>query len=85
MEAKILRKPVSFRLREDLLASLKEKAVRANRTLNNYVENILLNDVCSEEPNELTKKAIMSARTGSRLPEEVYESVSDLMSDLMKE
>lgn len=44
MEA-IVRKPASFRLRTDLLESLKENAARENRTLNNYVESVLLDFV----------------------------------------
>lgn len=62
MEA-VIRKQTSFRLREDLLKVLQENAKRANRSLNNYVENMLLDAVYSE-PNEDTKAAIEEARAG---------------------
>lgn len=62
MEA-VIRKQTSFRLREDLLKVLQENAKRANRSLNNYVESMLLDAVYSE-PNEDTKAAIEEARAG---------------------
>lgn len=62
MEA-VIRKQISFRLREDLLKVLQENAKRANRSLNNYVESMLLDAVYSE-PNEDTKAAIEEARAG---------------------
>ena len=42
METTIERKPTSFRLRKDLLEEMKRHAARENRTLNNYVESLLL-------------------------------------------
>lgn len=39
---KIARKQVSFRLREDLLIALKIEARKANKSLNNFVECILM-------------------------------------------
>ena len=49
MEA-VIRKQTSFRLREDLLKVLQEEAKKANRSLNNYVESMLMDAVYSE-PN----------------------------------
>ena len=49
--ATIVRKPASFRLRADLLEGLKRNAARENRTLNNYVESVLL-DIVYHEPNQ---------------------------------
>lgn len=37
------RRQTSFRLRQDLLAKMKIAAKKENRSLNNYVESILLN------------------------------------------
>ena len=51
METTIVRQPTSFRLRTDLLERLKRNAAKANRTLNNYVESVLL-DVVYNEPND---------------------------------
>lgn len=42
MSTSTMRVPASFRLKEELLQELKERAKAANRSLNNYVENILL-------------------------------------------
>lgn len=62
MEA-VIRKQTSFRLREDLLKVLQEEARKANRSLNNLVECLLM-DAMYSEPNEETKAAIEEARTG---------------------
>lgn len=65
----IQRKQKSFRLREDLLEILKVRAAQANRTLNNYVESLLLKDVYTDEPNEITKAAMKEAESGKDLKE----------------
>lgn len=46
----IVRKQISFRLREDLLQVLRERAKRENRSLNNLVESILLEAMRSALP-----------------------------------
>jgi len=46
----IVRRQVSFRLRADLLERLKRNAALQNRSLNSYVESILLN-VVYNDPN----------------------------------
>ena len=63
METTIIRRPTSFRLREDLLDGLRRNAKRENRTLNNYVESILL-DIVYREPNDVTKAAMEEAMSG---------------------
>ena len=50
-------------MREDLLKVLQEEARKANRSLNNYVESMLM-EVVYSEPNEETKAAIKEARSG---------------------
>lgn len=75
-----VRKPASFRLRVDLLDKLKLKAEKENRTLNNYVESVLLG-IVYDEPNEVTKAAIKEAKSGKN-PNKVYDSVDDLFKDL---
>ena len=42
---------------------LKQNAARENRTLNDYVESVLL-DIVYDEPNEVTKAAIKEAMSG---------------------
>jgi len=51
----------AVRLHKDLLKALKEKAKADNRSLNNYIENLLYQDV-GFIPNETTKKAINEAQ-----------------------
>ena len=80
MATTIIRKPASFRLRADLLEGLKRNAARENRTLNNYVESVLLN-IVYEEPNEVTKAAIKEAMSGKN-QNKVYDSVDELFEDL---
>lgn len=63
MEATIQKKATMFRLSTDLIERLKMMAKREHRSLNNFVECILL-DVAYEEPNEVTKSAIEEARSG---------------------
>ncbi len=78
METTIRRKQTSFRLRTDLLDEMKIAAERENRTLNNFVENLLLNYIYNE-PNEVTKAAIEEAMSRTEYPEgELYDNVEDL-------
>lgn len=53
----------TIRLRTDLLKRLRIAAKRENRSLNNHVENVLI-DIEYNEPNEHTKDAIDEARSG---------------------
>lgn len=63
MEAIIGKKSTMFRLRVDLIERLKEMARNERRSLNNFVENELLN-IAYPEPNEVTMAAIKEARSG---------------------
>ena len=83
METTVTRKPTSFRLRTDLLEGLKRNAKRENRTLNNYVESVLL-DVVYDEPNEVTKAAIEEAMSGKNR-NKFYTDVDDMMNDILSE
>lgn len=57
------KKAQSFRLPVDLIEKLKELAKRENRSLNNFVECVLL-DVAYNVPNEETLAAIQEAKDG---------------------
>ena len=83
MATTTIRRPASFRLRADLLEQLKKNALRENRTLNNYVESVLL-DIVYHEPNAVTRAAIEEAISG-RNPNKVYDNVEDMMSDLLND
>ncbi len=62
MEA-ALKKNQSFRLSVDLIDKLKQLAKRQNRSLNNYVETVLL-DAVYHEPNSVTRAAMKEAESG---------------------
>lgn len=57
----INRKQTAFRLREDLLKRLRIAAKKENRSLNNYVESVLLEAVYGE-PNDETLEAMKEAK-----------------------
>lgn len=63
MEAAIQKKATMFRLSVDLIERLKEMAKKEHRSLNNFVECVLL-DIAYKEPNEVTKEAIEEALSG---------------------
>lgn len=68
-----LRKPTMFRLRPELVDRLKIAAKRENRSLNNYVESVLM-DIVYHEPNAETRAAIEAVRRGE------YAGVIDMSS-----
>ena len=57
------RKQTAFRLKEDLLIRLRIAAKKENRSLNNYVENALM-DVVYRTPGKTTLEAIEEAQEG---------------------
>lgn len=58
-----IKKNQSFRLPVDLIDRLKQLAKRQNRSLNNYVETLLL-DAAYHEPNATTIAAMKEAESG---------------------
>lgn len=62
----VIRKQASFRLRRDLLECLSQAARRNNRSLNNYVESLLMKSVYPE-PNKETLEAMREAESGVEL------------------
>ena len=83
METTIRRKPTSFRLRGDIIERLKHNAARENRTLNNYVESVLL-EVVYSEPNDITKAAIREAMSGKN-SNKVYSNAKEMFDDILNE
>lgn len=59
-----LKKNQSFRLPVDLIETLKKLAKKQNRSLNNYVETLLLDAVYSE-PNATTLAAMKEVESGA--------------------
>ena len=76
-----VRVQASFRLKADLMERLRMGARASNRSLNNFVENVLL-DAMFREPNDTTKAAIAEARNNKG--KKAYDSVDELMNELMK-
>lgn len=64
MNIALPKKNQSFRLPVGLIDRLRQLAERQNRSLNNYVETLLINAAYSE-PNEETKAAMQEAQSGS--------------------
>ena len=62
----------AVRLNKDLLEALKEKAMADNRSLNNYIEKLLYQDV-GHLPNQKTKDAMEEEAQKGNL-----ESIEDL-------
>ena len=60
------RKQTAFRLRTDLLDRLKVAAKKETRSLNNFVESVLL-DAVYREPNEETLTAMKDAKENGNL------------------
>lgn len=59
-----LKKNQSFRLSVELIDRLKQLAKRQNRSLNNYVETVLL-DAAYHEPNATTIAAMKEVESGA--------------------
>lgn len=64
MDIALPKKNQSFRLPVDLIDRLKIMAKRQNRSLNNFVETLLL-DAAYNEPNAETVAAIKEVQSGS--------------------
>lgn len=63
MDTALEKKAHVFRLPTYLLDKLKELAAKDRRSLNNYVEGLLL-DAVYHEPNEITRQAMEDAKAG---------------------
>ena len=81
MDIAIDRKQTAFRLSTDLLTKLKEAATRENRSLNNYVESVLM-DAVYNNPNKLTIKAMREARENRELETLKADNVEGLINSL---
>mgnify|MGYP000858425251 FL=1 len=62
------RKQTSFRLRTDLLKRMEKEASKENRSLNDFVESILMDNMYFQ-PNETTLAAMREAGSGVELEE----------------
>jgi hypothetical protein len=62
---------------------MKSAAERENRTLNNYLESLLLNYFYNE-PNEVTRAAIEEAMSGHNR-NKVYTNIAEMFDDILNE
>lgn len=81
MGAVIERKQTAFRLSIELLAKLKEEATKENRSLNNYVESLLMNIVYNK-PNKLTINAMTEAKENRELETLDVNNLESIISAL---
>lgn len=72
------RKQTAFRLRTDLLEKLKYAARKENRSLNNYVESVLL-DAVYRDPDDETRAAMKEARESKNLEKLDPNSLEDFV------
>lgn len=75
------RKQTAFRLRKDLLERLKIEARKENRSLNNYVESVLM-DVVYKIPNDETLAAMKEAEEGNGLETLNLNSFEEFVASL---
>ena len=66
METAIPRTQTAFRLSNELLRRLKTEARKQNRSLNNFVESVLM-DAVYRNPNAKTMAAVKEARENDNL------------------
>lgn len=81
MDITINRKSTMFRLRTELLERLKQLAAKDNRSLNNYVETILM-DVAYNTPNATTLAAMKEAQDDSTLTTVNMDNYDSFLSSL---
>lgn len=81
MELTIEKKAHVFRLPVYLLERLKEMAKRDRRSLNNYVETLLL-DAVYHEPNEITRQSFEDAKAGKTFGPIDTSSVENMLKSM---
>lgn len=75
------RKQTAFRLRKDLIERLKMEARKENRSLNNYVESVLM-DVVYRTPNDETLASMKEAKEGRNLEKLNLDTFEDFVKSL---
>lgn len=71
----------AFRFDMELIRRLKIKAKKENRSLNNYVETVLM-DIVYDEPNEETVAAINEVKSGKTLEKLDMNKFDEFVEDL---
>lgn len=81
MQTSPIKTQTAFRFDSELLRRLKIKAKQENRSLNNYVETVLM-DIVYDEPNDTTIEAISDARKQKDLTPVKAEQLEQLVESL---
>ena len=81
METIVERKQTSFRLRTDLLKRMEKEASKENRSLNDFVESILMDNMYFH-PNETTLAAMREAESGVELEELDLDNFDEFVKSL---
>lgn len=76
-----IRRQTSFRLSDDLIARLRDEAKKRNRSLNNFVESILMG-VVYNTPNETTLAAMKEAKDPDNLESLDIDSLREYIAAL---
>ena len=81
MEATIPRTQTAFRLSNELLRRLKIEARKQNRSLNNFVESVLM-DVVYRTPNKETLAAMEEAKDNRNLETINLDNLEEFIESL---
>ena len=76
-----VKRATAFRLNAELVERLKVLAKKDNRSLNNYVENVLMS-VAYNEPNDMTKAALKDAAENRKLEAFDLDALKTLIAKL---
>jgi len=81
METTITRTQTAFRLSTELLKRLKVEARKQNRSLNNFVESLLM-DAVYRTPNATTAAAVKEAREDKNLETIKLDNLEEFIESL---
>jgi hypothetical protein len=81
METTIRRTQTAFRLSTELLKRLKVEARKQNRSLNNFVESVLM-DAVYRTPNAVTMAAVKEAREDKNLETINLDNLEEFIESL---
>ena len=81
METLITRTQTAFRLSTELLKKLKIEARKQNRSLNNFVESVLM-DAVYRKPNAKTMSALKEAREDRNLETINLDNLEEFIESL---
>ena len=81
MNATIVRTQTAFRLSTELLKRLKVEARKQNRSLNNFVESVLMDAVC-RTPNAKPEAAVKEARGNEDLETINLDNLEEFIESL---